>query len=145
MAFHRYLFGAALATSLVIGAAAAPALAARPHAVTHAKTKKHHGSGSGDVTVNPSTATETTKGNVSFALVGKDLIPDVKYTFDATTLSHDCTNNVNGKSTVTDLKGAFNYAGTAGPNCIAGTFTINVQEASSPFTIYPATLTIAAP
>jgi hypothetical protein len=136
MAFHRYLAGAAIATSLVVGSAA-PALAAQHHS--------HRHGGGGVVTANPSKVTETTKGSVSFALVGKGLIPNTKYKFDAATLSTDCKNNVNGKTTVTDLKGTFNYAASAGPNCIAGTFTINVQQLSSPFTILPAKLTIAMP
>jgi hypothetical protein len=145
MAFHRYLIGAALASSLVVGAAAAPAFAAHSHATHAVHAKKKKTGASGDVSANPSTATETTKGSVSFALVGKDLIPNTKYKFDATTLSTDCKNNVNGKSTTTDLKGAFNFAATAGPNCVSGKFSINVQEDSSPYTIYSAVLTLAAP
>jgi hypothetical protein len=145
MAFHRYLAGAALATTLVVGTAAAPALAAHSHAVHAVHAKKKHGSGSGTVTVNPATATETTKGSVSFAVVGKALIPNTKYSIDAVTLANDCATNINKKTATTDLKGAFNVSATAGPNCVSGKFTINVQQSSSPFTIYPAVLTIAAP
>jgi len=141
MAWKRTLTGTVIAAGLVAGSSAAPALAAAAHHRAH-PTSAHS---AGSVSANPARVTETTKGNVSFTLVGKGLIPDTKYKVDANTLSVDCKNSFNAKTVATDLKGVFNLSGTAGPNCIAGTFLINVQETSSPFTIYSAKLTLSMP
>jgi len=112
-------------------------------AVTHHHATQPHVAGA--VSVNPAKATETTQGNVSLAIVGKGLIPITKYKIVAATLTVNCKNTLNNKTVETDLKGAFNLSAKAGPNCVAETFTVQVQKMASPFTIYAAPFQILAP
>jgi hypothetical protein len=123
----------------VIGLAASPTTAA----VNHHHTVQPHVAGS--VSVNPAKATETTQGNVSLTIVGKGLIPTSKYKIVAATLTVNCKNTVNNKTVETDLKGTFNLSAKAGPNCVAETFTIQVQKTTSPFTVYAAPFQILVP
>src|SRR5271157_4958251 len=95
-----------LQAGMVIGMAASPSGAAVGHHIKGA-ANQHVASA---VAVYPAIATETTKGSVSFALVGKGLIPNTKYQIDAATLSVNCKNTVNAKTVTTDRKGVFNDA-----------------------------------
>jgi len=130
-----------LPAGMVIGPAASPAGAAAPHHLRIA-ARPHVVAA---VSAYPAKATETTKGGVSFALAGRGLIPNTKYTISAATLSVNCKNNLNKKAVTTDLKGVFNIAAASGPNCIAEKFVIQVQKATSPFTVYSAPFEILVP
>jgi len=123
----------------VIGLTASPTTAV----VVHRSTPQHHVAAT--VSVDPAKATETTQGNVSLTIVGKGLIPMTKYDIVAATLTVNCKNTVDKKTVETDLKGIFNLPAKAGPNCVAETFTIEVQKATSPFTVYGAPFEILAP
>ena len=130
-----------LPAGIVIGLAASPTGAV----VTHHARSAAQQRAAGAVSVYPAKATETTKGSVSFALVGKGLVPNTKYQIDAATLTVNCKNSVNNKTVTTDLVGVFNYAATAGPNCIAEKFVIEVQKTTSPFTVYSVPFQVVAP
>jgi len=93
----------------------------------------------------PCTATETTVGNVSFALIGQRLIPITAYAITSPTLIQACLTGTNVTQTViTDFEGRFNTT-VFGSACIRGTYEIELQDTSSPFTVYSTHITIKTP
>lgn len=127
---------------VALGLAGPPALAGPAPGATAAAASVPF---TGHVAVYPAKETATTAGRVSFVVVGDGLIPRAAYKVVAATLSANCKNNVNNKRVVTDLVGLFNLAARAGPNCVAGRFTIDVQLTTAPFAVHRATFRIVAP
>jgi len=128
---------AALAVCLSLAGAASTA-AAQTHATASGCN------GSAKFRAAPCVATEDTRGNVSFTLLGRGLTPLVTYHL-TTTLP--CRNNVDGRAVRSDLNGLFNFSAEAGPRCVRGTFEIQLQRRTgrAPLVIYSTTLTIRAP
>ena len=121
---------------------------ARAVALQKSRASHHRAScnSRGNFYASPCSVTETTAGNVSYALIGSNLIPLTAYTIYAPTLSQACSkgNSIDGTTVTTDFTGSFNDTGT-GVTCVAGRYTIELQENVSPFTVYSTVLVIKQP
>ena len=129
-------------------AASAQRVNPRVEALNKYRSGHHHQtcSSGGNFYASPCSVTETTAGNVSYALIGSNLIPLTAYTIYAPTLAKACNGktSVDGTTVTTDFTGSFNDTGT-GVGCVAGSYTIELQENVSPFTVYSTVLVIKQP
>ncbi len=122
--------------------------AARMEALHQARSKHNHSSctSSGNFYASPCAVRETTSGNVSFALIGSRLIPLTSYTILAPSLKKACAGGqtIDGTVLNADFTGSINATASAA-GCVAGRYTIELQENVSPFTVYSTVLTIKQP
>jgi hypothetical protein len=98
------------------------------------------------ITTSPSAPAETDAGDVSFTVNGAALPPGMLLTLSSADLSSACVggNTLDGMKVGADFNGTFTTQ-VSGKACVPGTYTVDASEASSPYSTYTTTVTIAAP
>jgi hypothetical protein len=98
------------------------------------------------ITTSPSAPGETDDGDVSFTVQGSALPPGMLLTLSSVDLTSACVggNTLDGMKVGSDFNGNFTTQ-VSGKACVPGTYTVDASEASSPYTTFTTTVTIAAP